>query len=142
MGGRVLASRCKLASFQKTVDLGDVPIQELDDPNARFVPFSLNFSECPIGLTMKFTMSGNATSNNIFLNQIDEGNKRAAQNVGVQITDDRGVVPINIPQPISIDNQQQSLLRNYFARLRKVDAGATTSPGSVQSQVTLNLEYQ
>lgn len=142
VGGRILASRCKLASFQKTVDLGDVPIQELDDPNARFVPFSLNFSECPIGLTIKFTMSGNATSNNILLNQIDEGNKRAAQNVGVQITDDSGVVPINIPQPISIDNQQKSLLKNYFARLRKVDAGAPASSGSVQSQVTLNVEYQ
>lgn len=142
VGGRVLASRCKLASFQKTVDLGDVPIQELDDPNARFVPFSLDFNGCPTGLTIKLTMSGNAAPNHILLNQMSESKKIAAQNVGVQITDDSGVVPINIPQPIRIDNPQQSLLKNYFARLRKVDAGATASSGGVQSQVTLNLEYQ
>ncbi len=142
VGGRVLASRCKLASFQKNVDLGEAPIRELDDPSARFVPFSLDFSECPIGLGVKLTMSGNAAPNNVLLNQMREGKKIAAQNVGVQITNNEGVVPMNIPQPIGSDNQQHTLRLNYFARLRKIDAGKSTSAGSVQSQVTLNVEYQ
>ena len=142
VGGRVFASRCKLASFQKNVDLGEVPIRELDDPSAPFVPFSLDFSECPTGLAVKLTMSSNTTPNNILLNQMHEGNKKAAQNVGVQIIDDKGIVPINIPQLISSDNQRHSLTLNYFARLRKIDAGKLAAAGAVQSQVTLNVEYQ
>ncbi len=142
VGGRLLASRCKLASFQKNVDLGETSIQELNDPNARFVPFSLDFNGCPTGLTIKLTMSGNATPNHILLNQMSESKKIAAQNVGVQITDGKGVVPINIPQPIGSDHQQHTFRLNYFAHLRKVDVGKRASTGSVQSQITLNVEYE